>query len=149
MRGKVNLSLYSLIILISDSLVARVKYNRVYDRFEIDTNVEECSSDDNFNDEWIIVSGHECEYIDSTFFDVAVGEEDEFKYGKNVDVVKNDTFNGVHFQYYNQKRHLEQPTKDEMKQTAREEFPPWKNRGYDFVLDPKSCYFWSFWVWRF
>ena len=32
-------------------------------------------------------------------------EEDELKHGKVVDVVKCDSFEGVHFQYYNHKRH--------------------------------------------
>ena len=101
---------------ISDSLVARVKYDKEGDRFEINDDVEECSDDDDddddFNDEWISANGSEREYIGRTFVDVAIGEEDEYEHGKVVDVVKSDSFNGVYFQYYNHKRCPEQPTKD-------------------------------------
>ena len=82
---------------ISDSLVARVKYDKEGDRFEINDDVEECSDDD-FNDEWISASGPEREYIGRSFDDVAVGEEDKYKHGKVVDVVESDSFNGVYFQ---------------------------------------------------
>ena len=123
---------------ISDSLVARVRYNKSNDHFEIDANVEERSSDDDFNDEWISASGPEREYIGRTFIDVTVGEEDEFKHGKVVEVVECDSFEGVYFQYYNHKRYPVQPTKDEMEQTACVEFPPWKKRGSDFIWDPEN-----------
>ena len=69
---------------------------------------------------------------------IAVGEEDEYKHGKVVDVVESDSFNGVYFQYYNHKRCPVQLTKDTMEQTACTEFPPWKTRGSDFVRDPKN-----------
>ena len=88
---------------ISDSLVARVKHDNEGDRFEINDDVEE-HSDDDFNDEWISASGPEREYIGRSFDDVAVGEEDKYKHGKVVDVVKSDSFNGVYFQYYNHRR---------------------------------------------
>ena len=81
---------------ISDSLVARVRYDKSNDHFEIDANVEERSSDDDFNDEWISASGPEREYIGRTFIDVTVGEEDEFKRGKVVEVVECDSFEGVY-----------------------------------------------------
>ena len=87
------------------ALVARVRYNKSNDHFEIDANVEERSSDDDFNDEWISASGPEREYIGRTFIDVTVGEEDEFKHGKVVEVVECDSFEGVYFQYYNHKRY--------------------------------------------
>ena len=46
-------------------------------------------------------------------------------------------FEGVHFQHYNHKRYPLQPTKDEIEQTARVEFPPWKKRGSDLIWDLK------------
>ena len=79
---------------ISDSLVARVKYDKEGDRFEINDDVEE-HNDDDFNDEWISASGPEREYMGRSFVDVAVGEEDEYKHGKVVDVVERDSFNGL------------------------------------------------------
>ena len=82
---------------ISDSLVARVKRDVSNNHFEVDADVEERSSDDDFNDEWISASGPEREYIGRTFIDVTVGEEDEFKRGKFVDVVECDSFEGVYF----------------------------------------------------
>ena len=69
---------------------------------------------------------------------IAVGEEDEYKHGKVVDVVESDSFNGVYFQCYNHKRCPVQPTKDAMEQTACTEFPSWKKRGSDFVRDPQN-----------
>ena len=101
-------------------------------------NMEERSSDDDFNNEWISASGPKREYIGRTFIDVTVGEEDEFKHGEVVEVVECDSFEGVHFQYYNHKRYPVQSTKDEMEQTACVEFPPWKKRGSDFAWDPEN-----------
>ena len=69
---------------------------------------------------------------------IAVGEKDEYKHGKVVDVVERDSFNGVDFQYYNHKRCPVQPTKDAIEQTACTEFSLWKKRGSDFVWDPKN-----------
>ena len=45
-------------------------------------------------------SGPEHEYIGRSFVDVAVGEEDEYKHGEVVDVVKSDSFSGVYFPFY-------------------------------------------------
>ena len=64
---------------ISDSLVARVKYDKECDRFEINDDVEECSDDDDFNDEWISADGSEREYIGRTFVNVAVGEKEAWR----------------------------------------------------------------------
>ena len=57
---------------VPDSLVARAKYNKDIDCYEINTNLEECSSDDDVNDWWIRVNGPECGYIGRTFVDIAV-----------------------------------------------------------------------------
>ena len=58
------------------------------DRFEINDDVEECNSDEDFLKDWISASGPEGEYIGRAFVDVVVKEEDDLKHGKVVDVVK-------------------------------------------------------------
>mgnify|MGYP006237800091 CR=1 FL=1 len=57
---------------VPDSLVARAKYNKDIICYEINTNLEECSSDDDVNDWWIRVNGPERGYIGRTFVDIAV-----------------------------------------------------------------------------
>ena len=100
--------------------------------------MEERSSDDDFNNEWISASGPKREYIGRTSIDVTVGEEDEFGRGEVVEVVERDSFEGVHLQYHNHKRYPVQPTKKEMEQTACVGFPPWIKRGSDFIWDTEN-----------
>ena len=57
---------------VPDSLVGRAKYNKDIDCYEINTNLEERSSDDDVNDRWIRVNGPERGYIGRTFVDIAV-----------------------------------------------------------------------------
>ena len=81
---------------ISDSLVARVNCCK-------DSEISlKCSSDDDLDSQRIIVSGPEREYIGRTCLDITIGEDDDFKYGKVVELVKRNSFNSIHFQYYNQ-----------------------------------------------
>jgi hypothetical protein len=84
---------------ISDSLGARVKYDKSKDRFETDA-------------------------------DVTVGEEDEVKHGKVVEVVECDSL-----EYYNHKRCPVQPRRVEMEGATCAESPPRKERGSDLVWD--------------